>query len=85
MYSRRIQPQDQSIRGERGPARNKARIEAKIGLATYGFTMRSTLQEEKPWEKYQEDDKDEIEKAVRAATMAAMADLQLQSQRALRV
>merc|ERR1711881_464108 len=38
--------------------------EAKNGLENYCFTMRNTLQEEKLKEKFEGDDKDNIEKAV---------------------
>merc|ERR1711965_595749 len=43
---------------------NKGKIEAKNGLENYCFTMRNTLQEEKLKEKFEGDDKDNIEKAV---------------------
>merc|ERR1711934_127679 len=43
---------------------NKSKIEAKNGLENYCFTMRNTLQEEKLKEKFEGDDKDNIEKAV---------------------
>merc|ERR1740127_30959 len=43
---------------------NKAKIEAKNGLENYCFTMRNTLQEEKLKDKFEGDDKDNIEKAV---------------------
>jgi len=46
---------------------NKAKIEAKNGLENYCFTMRNTLQEEKLQEKFEEGDKDKIEKAVQEA------------------
>merc|ERR1719446_1359016 len=42
---------------------NKCKIEAKNGLENYCFTMRNTLQEEKLKEKFEGDDKDNIEKA----------------------
>merc|ERR1712137_1444123 len=44
---------------------NKSKIEAKNGLENYCFTMRNTLQEEKLKDKFEGDDKDKIEKAVR--------------------
>merc|ERR1712159_51867 len=43
---------------------NKCKIEAKNGLENYCFTMRNTLQEEKLKDKFEGDDKDNIEKAV---------------------
>jgi L1 cell adhesion molecule like protein len=43
---------------------NKAKIEAKNGLENYCFTMRNTLNEEKLKDKFTEDDKAAIEKAV---------------------
>merc|ERR1712028_261988 len=43
---------------------NKGKIEAKNGLENYCFTMRNTLQEEKLKEKFEVDDKENIEKAV---------------------
>merc|ERR1712228_996309 len=43
---------------------NKAKIEAKNGLENYCFTMRNTLQEEKLKEKFEDGDKEKIEKAV---------------------
>merc|ERR1712195_311440 len=43
---------------------NKNKIEAKNGLENYCFTMRNTLQEEKLKDKFEGDDKDNIEKAV---------------------
>merc|ERR1712127_251636 len=46
---------------------NKAKIEAKNGLENYCFTMRNTLQEEKLKDKFEGDDKDNIEKAVQEA------------------
>merc|ERR1719331_331400 len=46
---------------------NRAKIEAKNGLENYCFTMRNTLQEEKLQEKFEEGDKDKIEKAVQEA------------------
>jgi len=45
----------------------KTTIEAKNGLENYCFTMRNTLQEEKLQEKFEEGDKDKIEKAVQEA------------------
>merc|ERR1719439_112985 len=46
---------------------NKAKIEAKNGLENYCFTMRNTLQEEKLKDKFEDGDKDKIEKAVQDA------------------
>merc|ERR1712195_129813 len=46
---------------------NKGKVEAKNGLENYCFTMRNTLQEEKLKEKFEGDDKDKIEKAVKDA------------------
>jgi len=43
---------------------NRAKIEAKNGLENYCFTMRNTLQEEKLKDKFENDDKEKIEKAV---------------------
>merc|ERR1712018_898608 len=43
---------------------NRAKIEAKNGLENYCFTMRNTLQEEKLKDKFEDGDKDKIEKAV---------------------
>merc|ERR1712099_152668 len=43
---------------------NKAKIEAKNGLENYCFTMRNTLSEEKLKDKFEDGDKDKIEKAV---------------------
>merc|ERR1712113_1101561 len=43
---------------------NRSKIEAKNGLENYCFTMRNTLQEEKLKEKFEDGDKDKIEKAV---------------------
>merc|ERR1712054_192147 len=40
---------------------NKQKIEAKNGLENYCFTMRNTLNEEKLKDKFEGDDKDEIE------------------------
>merc|ERR1712228_656343 len=41
-----------------------AKIEAKNGLENYCFTMRNTLQEEKLKDKFEDGDKEKIEKAV---------------------
>merc|ERR1712167_84854 len=46
---------------------NKAKIEAKNGLENYCFSMRNTLQEEKLKDKFEGDDKDNIEKAIQEA------------------
>merc|ERR1712003_494716 len=46
---------------------NKQKIEAKNGLENYCFTMRNTLQEEKLKDKFEDGDKDKIEKAVQDA------------------
>jgi len=46
---------------------NKAKIEAKNGLENYCFTMRNTLQEEKLKDKFEDGDKEKIEKAVQDA------------------
>merc|ERR1719324_1220133 len=46
---------------------NKSKIEAKNGLENYCFTMRNTLQEEKLQDKFEDGDKDKIEKAVQEA------------------
>merc|ERR1712164_35163 len=46
---------------------NKLKVEAKNGLENYCFTMRNTLQEEKLKDKFEGDDKDNIEKAVQEA------------------
>merc|ERR1719486_627323 len=46
---------------------NRAKIEAKNGLENYCFTMRNTLQEEKLKEKFEDGDKEKIEKAVQEA------------------
>jgi L1 cell adhesion molecule like protein len=46
---------------------NKAKIEAKNGLENYCFSMRNTLQEEKLKDKFEGDDKENIEKAVQEA------------------
>merc|ERR1712151_1368167 len=43
---------------------NKHKIEAKNGLENYCFTMRNTLNEEKLKEKFEDGDKEKIEKAV---------------------
>merc|ERR1711885_20189 len=45
----------------------RAEVEAKNGLENYCFTMRNTLQEEKLKEKFEDGDKDKIEKAVQEA------------------
>merc|ERR1711862_973679 len=42
----------------------KVKIEAKNGLENYCFTMRNTLNEEKLKDKFEGDDKENIEKAV---------------------
>merc|ERR1739849_51882 len=42
----------------------KAKIEAKNGLENYCFTMRNTLSEEKLKDKFEDGDKEKIEKAV---------------------
>merc|ERR1711964_75896 len=42
----------------------RVKIEAKNGLENYCFTMRNTLQEGKLKEKFEEGDKEKIEKAV---------------------
>merc|ERR1719473_2461824 len=47
--------------------KNKSTIEAKNGLENYCFTMRNTLQEEKLQDKFEEGDKEKIEKAVQDA------------------
>merc|ERR1712021_228568 len=46
---------------------NKGKVEAKNGLENYCFTMRNTLQEEKLKDKFEDGDKDKIEKAVQDA------------------
>merc|ERR1712176_782995 len=46
---------------------NKSKVEAKNGLENYCFTMRNTLQEEKLKDKFEDGDKDKIEKAVQDA------------------
>merc|ERR1739847_53293 len=46
---------------------NKAKIEAKNGLENYCFTMRNTLNEEKLKDKFEDGDKENIEKAVQEA------------------
>jgi len=46
---------------------NKGKVEAKNGLENYCFTMRNTLQEEKLKEKFEDGDKEKIEKAVQDA------------------
>merc|ERR1711972_804632 len=43
---------------------NKNKIGAKNGLENYCFTMRNTLNEEKLKEKFEDGDKEKIEKAV---------------------
>merc|ERR1712008_626918 len=43
---------------------NKAKIEAKNGLENYCFTVRNTLNEEKLKEKFEDGDKEKIEKVV---------------------
>merc|ERR1719428_1200395 len=43
---------------------NKSKIEAKNGLENYCFTMRNTLNEEKLKDKFEDGDKEKIEKAV---------------------
>merc|ERR1711865_712480 len=45
----------------------KGKVEAKNGLENYCFTMRNTLQEEKLKEKFEDGDKEKIEKAVQDA------------------
>merc|ERR1712061_852400 len=45
----------------------KAKIEAKNGMGNYCFTMRNTLNEEKLKDKFEEGDKEKIEKAVQDA------------------
>merc|ERR550514_1486196 len=55
------------IRSRKQDEQNKNKIEAKNGLENYCFTMRNTLQEEKLKDKFEGDDKDKIEKAVREA------------------
>merc|ERR1712048_932804 len=46
---------------------NKTKVEAKNGLENYCFQMRNTLQEEKLKDKFEGDDKDKIEAAVKDA------------------
>merc|ERR1719482_2430544 len=46
---------------------NKQKVEAKNGLENYCFTMRNTLNEEKLKEKFEDGDKEKIEKAVQEA------------------
>merc|ERR1719472_548098 len=46
---------------------NKQKIEAKNGLENYCYSMRNTLSEEKLQDKFEGDDKDNIEKAVQEA------------------
>merc|ERR1712241_1016029 len=43
---------------------NRSKVEAKNGLENYCFTMRNTLQEEKLKDKFEDGDKEKIEKAV---------------------
>ena len=43
---------------------NKKKIEAKNGLENYCYSMKNTLQEEKLQDKFEDGDKDKIEKAV---------------------
>merc|ERR1712127_401121 len=46
---------------------NRSKVEAKNGLENYCFTMRNTLNEEKLKEKFEDGDKEKIEKAVQDA------------------
>merc|ERR1712124_231119 len=46
---------------------NKQKVEAKNGLENYCFTMRNTLNEEKLKDKFEDGDKEKIEKAVQEA------------------
>merc|ERR1711871_352786 len=46
---------------------NKQKVEAKNGLENYCFTMRNTLSEEKLKDKFEDGDKEKIEKAVQEA------------------
>merc|ERR1711965_1215505 len=46
---------------------NKLKVEAKNGLENYCFTMRNTLNEEKLKDKFEDGDKEKIEKAVQDA------------------
>jgi len=46
---------------------NKAKIEAKNGLENYCYSMKNTLQDEKLKDKFEEGDKEAIEKAVNEA------------------
>merc|ERR1712124_192709 len=46
---------------------NKQEVEAKNGLENYCFTMRNTLNEEKLKDKFEDGDKEKIEKAVQEA------------------
>merc|ERR1711869_4437 len=46
---------------------NKSKIEAKNGLENYCFTMRNALNEEKLKDKFEDGDKEKIEKAVQEA------------------
>jgi len=48
-------------------AANRERVEAKNGLENYCFTMRNTLDEPQLKEKFEDGDKDAIEKAVTEA------------------
>merc|ERR1712022_69859 len=46
---------------------NRNKVEAKNGLENYCFTMRNTLNEEKLKDKFEDGDKEKIEKAVQDA------------------
>merc|ERR1711869_188708 len=46
---------------------NKQKVEAKNGLENYRFTMRNTLNEEKLKDKFEDGDKEKIEKAAQEA------------------
>merc|ERR1711924_535801 len=46
---------------------NKQKVEAKNGFENYCFTMRNTLNEEKLKDKFEDGDKEKIEKAVQEA------------------
>merc|ERR1712224_823087 len=46
---------------------NRQKVEAKNGLENYCFTMRNTLNEEKLKDKFEDGDKEKIEKAVQEA------------------
>merc|ERR1719231_1557468 len=46
---------------------NKQKVEAKNGLENYCFTMRNTLNEEKLKDKFEDGDKEKIEKAVQVS------------------